>query len=50
VPSPGAIRRLPLAVLAAVMAATASSCGGSGPKPRPDLLFVSTRDKSYEIY
>jgi TolB protein len=37
-------------VLAASLAALAAACGGSGAKPRPDLLFVSTRDKSYEIF
>jgi Tol biopolymer transport system component len=44
------IRRLSLLALAsACLAAVLAGCGGSA-KPRPDLLFVSTRSGVYAIY
>ena len=39
----------PLLLLAAGTALVLSACGGGG-DPRPDLLFVSTRDGDYAIY
>lgn len=43
------VSRLVVAVLVASMAFLVAGCGG-GSKPRPDLLFVSTRDGVYAIY
>lgn len=44
------VSRPVIAVLAALLAAfLLAGCGGGG-KPRPDLLFVSTRDGVYAIY
>jgi len=44
------IRRfLTLALASACLAAVLSGCGG-GPRPRPDLLYVSTKSGVYAIY
>ncbi len=44
------MRRSMVGVLAASAAVALSGCGGSSAKPRPDLLFVSTRSGVYDIY
>jgi len=39
-----------LAAFASLTALLVVGCGGSGAPPRPDLVFVSTKDRVYAIY
>jgi TolB protein len=47
--NPFSVRRSVVGVLAASALVALGGCGSSG-KPRPDLLFVSTRSGVYDIY
>ena len=48
--NPFSMRRSIVGALVACAAFAQAGCGGSSARPRPDLLFVSTRSGVYDIY